>query len=154
MFQQTADPDLGSLGALAGRQAECEVIDQALARLANGGSQVIELTGDPGIGKTRLLAELARRARQRGLLVLEGRAQHSGGRVPFYALVDALDDHLAGLATCGRQADRDALGSVFPSLRRPGLENVTLVCGRYRLFRAVRALLESLAPPQLVLLLD
>src|SRR5215467_6611128 len=154
MLRETADPGLGWSGTLVGREAECEVVEQALARLATGRSQVIELTGDPGIGKTRLLAEVARRAGERGLLVLEGRAQHSGGRVPFRALVDALDDHLAGLATCGREADRDALGSVFPSLRRPGLENVTLVCGRYRLFRAVRALLESLAPPQLVLLLD
>ena len=154
MFQQTADPELGRSGALAGRQAECEVIDQALGRLANGGSQVIELTGDPGIGKTRLLAELARRAGQRGLLVLEGRAQHSGGRVPFYALVDALDDHLAAMDPGVREADRDVLGSIFPSLRGPGLEDVSVVFERYRLFRAVRALLESLASPELVLLLD
>jgi hypothetical protein len=97
---------------------------------------------------------VARRAGERGFLVLDGRARHSGGRVPFYALVEALDDHLAGLGSCGREADRDVLGSVFPSLRRPGLENVTLVGGRYRLFRAVRALLESLASPELVLLLD
>jgi hypothetical protein len=37
--------------------------------------------------------------------VLDGRARHSGGRIPFYALVDALDDHLAGLdfgGVCGR----------------------------------------------------
>ena len=88
MLQQTADPELGRSGTLAGRQAECEVIEQALARLANGASQVIELTGDPGIGKTRLLSELARQAGERGFLVLEGRAQHSGGRVPFYALAD------------------------------------------------------------------
>src|SRR5215471_7252616 len=154
MFQQTADPELESSGTLVGRRAECEVIDQALERLANGGSQVIELTGDPGTGKTRLLAELARRAGERRLLVLEGRAQHRGGRVPFYALVDALDDHLAATDAGVREADRDVLGSVFPSLWRPGLENASLVFERYRLFRAVRALLESLASPELVLLLD
>jgi DNA-binding CsgD family transcriptional regulator len=154
MLQQTAHPELGRSGTFVGRQAECEVIERALARLANGGSQVIELTGDPGIGKTRLLAELARRAGERGFLVLEGRAQHSGGRVPFYALADALDDHLAGLDAGVREADRDVLSSIFPSLRRPGLENASLVFERYRLFRAVRALLESLASPELVLLLD
>src|SRR5215472_16019471 len=154
MFQQTADPELESSGTLVGRRAECEVIDQALERLANGGSQVIELTGDPGTGKTRLLAELARRAGERRLLVLEGRAQHRGGRVPFYALVDALDDHLAAMDVGVREADRDVLGSIFPSLWRPGLGNASLVFERYRLFRAVRALLESLASPELVLLLD
>ena len=154
MFQQTAGPELAGPGTLVGRRAECEVIDQALERLANGGSQVIELTGDPGTGKTRLLAELAHRAGERRLLVLEGRAQHRGGRVPFYALVDALDDHLAATDAGVREADRDVLGSVFPSLWRPGLENASLVFERYRLFRAVRALLESLASPELVLLLD
>jgi DNA-binding NarL/FixJ family response regulator len=154
MLQQTADPEWARPGALVGRQAECEVMEQALARLASGGSQVLELTGDPGIGKTRLLAELALRAGERRLLVLEGRAQHSGGRVPFYALADALDDHLAGLAGGLREADRDALGAVFPSLRRPGLQNASGAVERYRLFRAVRALLESLASPALVLLLD
>jgi AAA ATPase-like protein len=120
MFQRTADPQLEGSGTLVGRRAECEVIDQALERLANGGSQVIELTGDPGTGKTRLLAELARRAGERGLLVLEGRAQHRGGRVPFYALVDALDDHLAAMDADVREADRDVLGSAGAAAGRGG----------------------------------
>jgi hypothetical protein len=153
MVGGTADPGLRS-GTLAGRQAECEVIAQALGRLADGRSQVVELTGDPGIGKTRLLTELARQAAERGFGVLDGRAQHNGERVPFYALVDALDDYLAGLDLWGLEADRDVLASIFPSLRRPGMENAGAACERYRLFRAVRVLLESLASPALVLLLD
>ena len=153
MVGGTANPGLRS-GTLAGRQAECEVIAQALARLAGGRSQVVELTGDPGAGKTRLLTELARRAAEHGFLVLDGRAQHSGERVPFYALADALDDYLAGLDPRGLGADRDVLAPVFPSLRRPGGRNARPACERYRLFRAVRVLLESLASPALVLLLD
>ncbi|HSS89524.1 MAG TPA: AAA family ATPase [Streptosporangiaceae bacterium] len=141
-------------GTLAGRQAESEVIAQALGRLADGRPQVVELTGDPGIGKTRLLTELARQAAERGFLVLDGRAQHGGERVPFYALVDALDDYLAGLDLWGLEADRDVLASIFPSLRRPGMENAGPAGERYRLFRAVRVLLGSLASPALVLLLD
>ena len=152
MVGGTADPGLHP-GTLAGRLAECEAIAHALARLADGRSQVVELTGDPGIGKTRLLAELARQAAERGYLVLDGRAQHSGERVPFYALIDALDDHLAGLDFRGPETHRDVLASVFPSLRRPGMENPGPARERYRLFRAVRALLESLASPALVLLL-
>jgi AAA ATPase-like protein len=153
MVRGTAHPGLRS-GILAGRQAECDVVARALARLADGRSQVVELTGDPGIGKTRLLTEVARRGAEHGFLVLDGRAQHGGERVPFYALVDALDDHLAGLDCWGLEADRDVLASIFPSLRRPGMGTATPACERYRLFRAVRALLESLASPALVLLLD
>jgi DNA-binding NarL/FixJ family response regulator len=153
MVGGTAHPGLRS-GTLAGRQAECDVIAQALARLADGRSQVVELTGDPGTGKTRLLTEMARRGAERGFLVLDGRAQHSGERIPFYALVDALDDHLAGLDFRELEADRAVLASIFPSLRRPDRENAGRAGERYRLFRAVRALLESLASPALVLLLD
>ena len=131
MVGGTADPGLRP-GTLAGRQAESEVIAQALGRLADGRSQVVELTGDPGIGKTRLLTELARQAAERGYLVLNGRAQHSGERVPFYALIDALDDYLAGLDFWGPEADRDVLASVFPSLRRPGMGNAAPACERYR----------------------
>jgi DNA-binding NarL/FixJ family response regulator len=154
MLRETAVPGPGWSGTLVGREAECEVIEQALERLAGGRSQVIEVTGDPGIGKSRLLAEVARRAGERGLLVLAGRARHSGERVPFYALADALDDHLAGRDLDGLAPHRDVLGLVFPSLRRPGAEHAGVTGERYRLFRAVRALLESLAAPQLVLLFD
>ena len=153
MVGGTANPGLRR-GTLAGRQAESEVIAQALGRLADGRPQVVELTGDPGIGKTRLLTELTRQAAERGFLVLDGRAQHGGERVPFYALVDALDDYLAGLDLRELEADRDVLASIFPSLRRPGMENAGPAGERYRLFRAVRVLLGSLASPALVLLLD
>jgi predicted ATPase len=133
-------------GSLVGREQELTVFEQALARLAHGSSQVIEVTGDPGIGKTRLLAELGRLAAGCGLPVLYGQAQHGGERIPFYALVDALDDHVAGLSHGG---DLDVLGTVFPSLSSSGRDRVTTGLERYRVFRAVRALLESLASPGL-----
>lgn len=149
MLQVKPDPVSGR--SLVGREHELTVFEQALARLARGSSQVIEVTGDPGIGKTWLLRELARLAVGHGVPVLDGRAQHGGERVPFYALVDALDDHVAGL---DRGADLDVLGSVFPSLSGPGREGVATGLERYRVFRAVRTVLESLASPGLVLLLD
>jgi AAA ATPase domain len=69
-------------GSLVGREQELTVFEQALARLAHGSSQVIEVTGDPGIGKTRLLAELGRLAAGCGLPVLYGQAQHGGSGSP------------------------------------------------------------------------
>ena len=122
MVGGTANPGL-RWGTLAGRQAELRSSRRRLGASPTADSQVVELTGDPGIGKTRLLTELARQAAERGFLVLDGRAQHGGERVPCYALVDALDDYLAGLDLWGLGADRDVLASIFPSLRRPGMEN-------------------------------
>jgi predicted ATPase len=144
-------PDSVSGRSLVGRGDELAILEQALTRLVGGSSQVIEVTGDPGIGKTRLLAELGRRAADRGIPVLDGRAQHGGQRIPFYALVDALDDRVAGL---GHGADLDVLGSVFPSLSGPGPEMPRTGLEQYRVFRAVRTVLESLVAPTLVLLLD
>ena len=49
-------------------------LDRALDRLAAGQPGVVQLIGEPGIGKSRLLAELARRPRG------EGTSSSSGGR--------------------------------------------------------------------------
>jgi DNA-binding NarL/FixJ family response regulator len=149
MLQVKPDPVSGR--SLVGRDHELEVFERALTRLADGSSQVIEVTGDPGIGKTRLLAELGRLAAGRGVPVLDGRAQHGGQRIPFYALVDALDDRVAGLR---HGADLDVLGSVFPSLSGQGREALRTGLEQYRVFRAVRTVLESLVSSGLVLLLD
>jgi DNA-binding NarL/FixJ family response regulator/tetratricopeptide (TPR) repeat protein len=119
-----------------------------------------ELVGEPGIGKTRLLAELGRRADGRGLLVLSGSASELDGEYPFWVFVDALDEHVGGLEP--RQLDaldddaRPELARVLPSLRplAAGAGSV-LQDERYRTHRAVRQLLEVLtARKPLVLLLD
>lgn len=149
-----ASAGIGFSGALAGRAAECEVFEQALSGLAGGSSQAVEVTGDPGIGKTRLLAEIADRARHHGFLVLDGRARFSEGGVPFYVLIDALDDHLAGLDRNWPEADLSLLSVIFPALRGRHSHDAAAPVERYGLFRAVRALLETLASPGLVLLLD
>ena len=44
---------------------------------------VLELGGEPGIGKTRLLDELRALAHRRGHLVLSGRAAEFEGELPF-----------------------------------------------------------------------
>src|SRR5207248_5967237 len=82
---------------LVGRAEELGGLDNALAGLAQGRSAAIELVGEPGIGKTRLLAELARRAVERGQLVLSGRAAELERDLPFWVFVDALDEYVEGL---------------------------------------------------------
>ena len=47
---------------LAGRQAECQVLDGLVAAIWTGDSQVLVLHGEPGVGKTALLEYLAGRA--------------------------------------------------------------------------------------------
>ncbi|MGH2845867.1 MAG: AAA family ATPase [Thermoleophilaceae bacterium] len=49
--------------ALIGRERELATIESALARLGQGRGACLSYTGEPGIGKTRLLRELIGRAR-------------------------------------------------------------------------------------------
>src|SRR5690242_11871828 len=123
---------------------------------------VVVVSGEPGIGKSRLLREFAALAEQDGWLVAQGRATEFERELPFGVFTDAIDDLLPAiepgrLAAVG--ADRLALlGELFLGLpagtgdgRRTGLTDVE----RYRLYRAVRVLLEVLARPSgLVLILD
>ena len=78
---------------LVGRAEELRALDRSLSRLPGA----IELVGEPGIGKTRLLAELERIADDRGHLVLSGSAAELERDLPFWVFVDALEDYVRGL---------------------------------------------------------
>jgi predicted ATPase len=142
-----------------GRATELEAVDRALAELQHGRPALLEVVGEPGIGKTRLLAELAARANDLGHLVLTGSASELERDLPFSAFVDALDEYVEGLER--RQVDRlsdeaqGELATVFPSLSERGRgQGVAVQQERFRSHRAVRELLELLAASQpLVLVL-
>ena len=145
---------------LVGRAEEMSSLDQILAELDRGRSAALQLVGEPGIGKTRLLAELAVRADARGQLVLSGSASELERDLPFSVFVDALDEYVRGLERSRLAAldddVRTELAHVFPSLSGLATEReVALQHERYRSHRAVRELLEQLASTQpLVLVLD
>ena len=65
--------------------------------LITGGSAALELVGEPGIGKSRLVAELIARADTRGHLVLSGSASELERDLPFGVFVDAIDEYLQAL---------------------------------------------------------
>jgi ATP/maltotriose-dependent transcriptional regulator MalT len=145
---------------LVGRQRELASLEQALAELDEGRSGAIELVGEAGIGKTRLLAELASRADARGHLVLAGSGSELERDLPFSAFVSALDEYLRGLGERSfvalNEGDRAELATVFPALAGLGRgHGVAPQHERYRTHRAVRALLEALGQRRpLVLILD
>ena len=117
---------------LVGRADELGAFDHALAELDRGRRRRSQLVGEPGIGKTRLLAELAARAEERGHLVLSGSASELERDLPFWVFVDALDEYVRGAraaiawrhstTTFGASSRRS-----FPSLARfaaPGASRV------------------------------
>ena len=76
---------------LIGRDAESGRLRSALgaAQTAAAGGMVF-LTGEAGIGKSRLASELAAEARAGGATVLAGRAVPTGGSIPYRPLTEAL----------------------------------------------------------------
>jgi transcriptional regulator with XRE-family HTH domain/tetratricopeptide (TPR) repeat protein len=78
--------DSGSPG-FVGRARELSLVEH---HLAGAGAPVLLLSGEPGIGKTRLLREAAALARSVGWTVLEGGCQRRGGQEPYAPLLRAL----------------------------------------------------------------
>ena len=128
---------------LVGRADELGALQRILDELARGRPGAIELAGEPGIGKTRLLTELTARAEARGHLVLAGAASELERDLPFSVFVDALDQYAAGASLDGQAArnyfssvgqDRNTLswdGSAFSwgGGRLADACQATLVCG-------------------------
>src|SRR4051794_16219433 len=70
-------------GPLLGRAPALASIDRALKAAREGTARPLLITGEPGIGKSRLLAELAARGRAAGQVVLEGSAGEFDVGMPY-----------------------------------------------------------------------
>ena len=119
------------------------------ASSATEGTAALELVGEPGIGKTRLLAELATRADAADHSCSRARASELERDLPFWVFVDALDEYVRGLDP--RLLDlldadvRAELAQRLPVTVRASRTRTTRVQHeRYRTHRAVRELLERL----------
>jgi DNA-binding SARP family transcriptional activator len=133
---------------LVGREGEMRALEEAWA-VAGRGTCAVVLLGEPGIGKTRLLDELAARALDAGARVLRGRAFEAEMVRPYGAWVDAL----RSFAPAGEaQPFARELAPILPELGQPDDPPID----RPRLFDAVRGLLGSVgaAGPGALVALD
>ena len=76
--------------ALVGRDVELSAITTAIDDLAHGRGSVIELTGEPGVGKTRLTQEGSDHARGLGLRRLGARCISYGASVAYFPYAELL----------------------------------------------------------------
>src|ERR1700730_19127635 len=78
---------------LVGRDGEvqllCNLLDTVALQRAYGARALI-MSGETGVGKTRLLAEMCQEAEKRGFHMLEGRAYEVGRSFPYMPFTEAL----------------------------------------------------------------
>ena len=68
---------------MVGRDAELAQSDQVLSQTLTGHGQILGITAEAGLGKSRLVAEIVRLAQQRGMVGYGGACQSTGTRSPY-----------------------------------------------------------------------
>ncbi|UDY37976.1 ATP-binding protein [Dermatobacter hominis] len=156
-------PTSSAADPLVGRSSEVARFGRVLASVEDGSSRVVSLTGESGVGKSRLAEDLARLAHDRGAVVVVGRAREEL-LVPFGPYREALAHlvaHLDVSILAEHVGEHGAeLGRLVPELaaRLGSLEEPAPTDPEtelYRLYRAVVGLLTDLASARpVVLVLD
>ncbi|MCA1845613.1 MAG: AAA family ATPase, partial [Actinobacteria bacterium] len=151
--------DVGRI--FVGRDDQLDRLGHLWKEAATGERRAVLVAGEPGVGKTRLSAELARRVHDEGATVLAGRCDEDLG-VPFQPFVEALR-HLVDHVEAGELPERLGrhayeLERLLPGLRDrlpdgPPLLQSDPETERYRLFEAVTAWLAACSRREPVLMI-
>ena len=123
-----------------GRTTQLDELRAGLDEAAEGRGSLFLLSGEPGIGKTRLVQELSKDAGRRGWQVAAGRCWEEGGAPVYWPWIQAVR----------------SLGGNFERLAGGAGESVDPETVRFRLFDAVAQFLADTARrrPLLVVLED
>lgn len=147
-------------GRFVGRLDELGRLDSAWSRAAGGSLQTVVVEGEPGVGKTHLLAGFADQVRRRGGIVMYGRCDD---RIdfPYQPLAEALAELGDSCPTKDLKRllgpDRDELARLAPSLRQnadlvPPADTDDRAADRFRLLEAVAGWLKASSTAQPLLL--
>jgi len=76
------------LSEMVGRDQELAKLELHILKAVNGQGSVVNVFGEPGVGKSRLLAELGQREVIRRVSFLEGRSISIGKNLSFHPIID------------------------------------------------------------------
>jgi tetratricopeptide (TPR) repeat protein len=148
-----------------GRERELEELGIGLQDVASGRGRLFLLSGEPGIGKSRLADEAAAQARTRGLLVAWGRCWEAGGAPAYWPWVQVMRAWLRGrdaaavTQTIGGAAESicqllPEVAQLFPEVQ--AVVSVDPESARFQLFDAAASFFRSAASadPMVIVLED
>jgi DNA-binding SARP family transcriptional activator/tetratricopeptide (TPR) repeat protein len=152
-------------GMLLGRERELDALCAGLEDAIGGQGRLFLVSGEPGIGKSRLIEEFARHAAQQGVRVLSGRCWEAGGAPAYWPWCQSIRTYVR---TCDPEVLADDLrngasdvAELVPDIREllPGVPAPSRSrdpdTARFRLFDSMAAFLRRAAVREpLVLVLD
>ena len=153
-----------STSQFVGRQRELNLIWNHYHAASDGNAHVVLVSGEPGIGKTRLIDEVGALATKDGAIVLHGGASEAEGMPPYLPFLEALVRHIqvTPLDQLRMQvaAAPQELATLLPELITrlgdlPASRPLPPEQARFRLYEAIGAFLAVIGGPHaLVLILD
>ncbi len=147
---------------LIGRTQPYAALWGEFERAISGEFRVALVSGDPGIGKTRLLRAIADSAAEHGAVVLHGGASEAEGMPPYLPFLEAIGRYIRSTDPADITSLAGdlvpVLGTMFPELSpklraEPRGYELPMEQARLRLFEAVAALLAAIASARPVTLL-
>ena len=101
------------------RESELAILNNFLRQVENGHGQAVGLVGEPGIGKSRLLAEFRRQVADRRANWVEGRCLSYGTAIPYLLALDLLRSDCGIVETDTREI---VAGKIHDGLREVGMD--------------------------------
>ncbi len=116
-------PRVRSLGLMVGRERELETLLGGLDDAMAGHWRLFLVSGEPGVGKTRLASEVAMAAAAKPMTILVGHCSEHAEAVAYLPFVEILENFVAPIPIGSLRA---ALGAQGPELARmlPKLKNL------------------------------
>jgi predicted ATPase/DNA-binding SARP family transcriptional activator len=110
------DPERILQAELVGREEEISLMRRAIEQVQHGQRKVVFISGEPGIGKTRIARDFTRWCEEtQHATILWGYCYEMSGQLPYQPVVDAINAHVQ---TCSPEKLRSMLGTSASDLAK------------------------------------
>jgi class 3 adenylate cyclase/tetratricopeptide (TPR) repeat protein len=89
-YRPRLGPERMIYSEMVGRDSQLARLELQVMKAINGQGSIVNIIGEAGIGKSRLVAELKKREAMKGVTLFEGRAISIGRNLSFHPIIDLL----------------------------------------------------------------